>query len=110
MPQRTVQELVSRSELLCHIVDVEPEVLEVLQRAIVCYPDRSRWTAYTALKEQCCELVGWQARDVQLREPHYHETVMATLDVLLHTSEEWEGTHAFAHGRYASEEQEEEEV
>jgi hypothetical protein len=110
MPQQTIHKLIERSALLGHVIAVEPNVLSVLERAAQQGAYRTRWAAYSALKEQCRCLVGWQARDVQLREPHYHETVMAALDVLLPTSEEWEGVHAFAYGRHASEEQEEEEV
>ena len=66
------------------------------------------WTAYSAFKEECRCLVGWQAREVQLREPHYHEAVMAALDVLLPTSEK-EGKYAFALSRHDWESGEEEE-
>ncbi len=80
-------ELVERSLLLRFIVDLEPAVLDVLQRASNREMSRSRWATYSALKEACHELVGWQAREVKVREPHYHEAVMAALDVLLPTSE-----------------------
>src|SRR5438067_2201883 len=100
-------ELVERSLLLRFIIDLEPAVLDVLLRASDRGTYRSRWAAYSALKEACRELVGWQAREAKLREPHYHEAVMAALDVLLPTSEKW-GKHAFAQALYPLEEEEEE--
>ena len=106
---RTAHHLIAHNELLRSIVEVEPAVLELLEQATICYLHRSRWVAYSALKEACHYLVGWHARDVQLREPHYHETVMAALDVLLPTSEK-EGKQIFAHALYPHPLEEEEEA
>jgi hypothetical protein len=99
------EELEGRSPLLRFIIDLEPAVLDVLQRAYERETYCSRWAAYSALKEACRELVGWQAREVQLREPHYHEDVMAAVDVLLPTSEEW-GRHASVQALYPGEKEE----
>jgi hypothetical protein len=91
----SLEEVVEHSPLLRFIIDLEPAVLDVLQRARERGTYCSRWAAYSALKEACRQLVGWQAREAQLREPHYHEAVMAALDALLPASEEWE-KHATA--------------
>ena len=103
----SLEEVVERSPLLRFIIDLEPAVLDVLQRARERETCCSRWAAYSALKEACRELVGWQAREVQLREPHYHEAVMAALDALLPVSEEW-GKRAVAQVLYPGEEEERE--
>src|SRR2546421_9869110 len=108
MPQRTVHKLIERSALLGHVIAVEPNVLSVLERAAQQGAYRTHWAAYSAFKEQCRCLVGWQARNMQLREPHYHETVMVALDVLLPTSEK-EGKQIFAHALYPHPLEEEEE-
>src|SRR5438270_780579 len=97
-------EPVERSLLLRFIIDLEPAVLDVLLRASDRGTYRSRWAAYSALKEACRELVGWHARHVQLREPRYHEAVMAALDVLLPPGETW-GKYSCAQARYSSEEE-----
>ena len=102
----SLEEVVEHSPLLRFIIDLEPAVLDVLLRARDSAKGtyRSRWDAYSALKEACRELVGWQAREVRLREPHYHEAVMAALDMLLPTSETW-GKHAVAQALYPGEEE-----
>lgn len=99
----SLKELVERSPLLRFIIDLEPVVLDVLHQARERGTYCSRWAAYSALKVACRDLVGWQAREAQLRGSHYHEAVMAALDALLPTSEEW-GKHTSALALYPGEE------
>lgn len=77
--------LLEKSELMKHVVTVEPDVLTILLEtaSIVPSPDWTRWDAYSYLKRQCYGYIGWEARQDEIATSRHWEAFITFIDALL---------------------------
>lgn len=87
-PEARVLATLEASPYLREIVKAEPDIRHVLHVAAMQQEARSRWVAYTALKQICEPLVGWDARNTHLQTEWHYQTVIKAIDELLIRAEE----------------------
>ena len=68
---------------------VEPDLYAILNVAVSQPPDRDHWKAYIILKQMCEPLVGFDARQPELRTSRHYEAMMQAIDELLPMTPEY---------------------
>lgn len=86
-PEERVGATLEENAVLKAIVEAEPDIRHVLHVAAMQKEPRTRWRAYSALKQVCESLVGWDARNTALRTERHYETVIDAIDALLIAAE-----------------------
>ena len=69
------------------MVVIEPELLQVLSIASDPEPRENRWISYSALKRMMRNLVGWDARQSELRSTRHYNLMIRAIDDLLPLNE-----------------------
>jgi len=69
------------------MIVLEPDILTILEIAADPEPRENRWIAYSALKRMMKHMVGWDARQSELRSSRYYDVMIDAIDALLPENE-----------------------
>lgn len=85
--QEKVEAVITALPYLPEILEREPEMRAILEEMARAEPV-ARWRTYSVLKARGMALVGWEAREPQLRGAVYYDTLTSALGMLLPGEEE----------------------
>lgn len=80
----TIDQVLSRFELVQKAVALEPRIMQVFAAAAYGpYQSFNRWAEYDRCKAQLTHLVGWDAANPLLSASKYYEVCVVAVDYLL---------------------------